>query len=102
MNVLWLSNVLFPEVCTSLGISSPVVGGWMQSGATALLENNPSVKLAVASLYSGKELKCINDYSITYYLIPNKGGDQHYNRALESFFKEINKQFKPDITHIHG
>jgi hypothetical protein len=37
----------------------------------------PSLQLAgPASLYEGKELLCIEKYAMTYYLIPNQGGNQ--------------------------
>lgn len=102
MKVLWLSNVLFPEVCKELNINAPVVGGWMHSGAEMLMNHNPSTKLAVASLYAGEELRCIEKFAIIYYLIPNKGGNQFYNPALEKYYKEITKNYQPDIVHIHG
>lgn len=102
MKVLWLSNVLFPDACKELSIIPPVVGGWMHSEAEMLMNHNPDLNLAVASLYTGKELLCIEKYAITYYLIPNKGGNQTYNLNLEKYFKEITIIFQPDIVHIHG
>lgn len=102
MKVLWLSNVLFPDVCKELNIEAPVVGGWMHSGAEMLINHNPAIKLAVASLYAGEELQCIENYAISYYLIPNKGGNQFYNATLEKYYKAIAANFKPDIVHIHG
>jgi glycosyltransferase involved in cell wall biosynthesis len=102
MKVLWLSNVLFPELCKELNIVAPVVGGWMYSGAEILINNNPDIKLAVASLYPGKELKCIEKYPITYYLIPNQGDNQIYNPNFEKYYLKISETFQPDIVHIHG
>jgi glycosyltransferase involved in cell wall biosynthesis len=102
MKVLWLSNVLFPEVCKELKIETPVVGGWMHSGAEMLMNHNPDIQLAVASLYSGKELKCIKKYYITYYLVPNQGGNQIYNPNFEKYYQKISEKFQPDIVHIHG
>jgi len=102
MNVLWLSNVLFPDVCKELNIIPPSVGGWMHSGATLLIDLNPSIKLAVVCLYSGDKLKYIDNYAISYFLIPETGGNQSYNSKLEKYFKEIKLNFKPDIIHIHG
>ena len=72
MKVLWVSNIIFPEVCNELHMTPPVVGGWMYASALALLENNPHLDLAVASLYSGKELKIVTNYKIQYYLIPKE------------------------------
>jgi len=102
MKVLWITNVLFPDVCAELKIEVPVVGGWMHSGAVMLQNNNHSIQLAVASLYTGTELRCIDKYDITYYLIPSNGGNQNYNHNLETYYKEIHENFKPDIIHIHG
>jgi len=101
MKVLWLSNVIFPEASLELKINAPVVGGWMHSAAIALLESNKEIKLAVVALYPGKVLKCINNYTIQYYLIPTKG-DQRYDVILESYYQRINEEFTPDLVHIHG
>lgn len=37
MKVLWVSNIIFPEVCNELHMTPPVVGGWMYASALALL-----------------------------------------------------------------
>lgn len=102
MKVLWLSNVLFPDVCQEMKIEVPNISSWVYSGAIALMDANPEIELAVAALYSGKELRCISNYRITYYLIPNKGGDIKYNHKLEPYYEEITFRFSPDIIHIHG
>jgi glycosyltransferase involved in cell wall biosynthesis len=102
MKVLWISNVLFPDVCNELKVDHPIVGGWMYAGAKTLIEVNSKIELAVASLYNGEQLKFIEKYFINYYLIPNKGVNGHYNPALEKYFAEIISRFKPDIIHIHG
>lgn len=101
MKVLWVSNIIFPEVCNELHMTPPVVGGWMYASALALLENNPHLDLAVASLYSGKELKIVTNYKIQYYLIPQIKGNQCYNKEWEQYFKQIEEHFTPDIIHIH-
>jgi glycosyltransferase involved in cell wall biosynthesis len=102
MKVLWISNGMFPEACRELHIDEPALGGWMYSGAMALLETNPAIELAVAALYSGKEFKCIDKYKIKYYLIPSKGGNKKYNALLEPYLKRIKSEFNPEIVHIHG
>jgi glycosyltransferase involved in cell wall biosynthesis len=102
MKVLWLSNVLFPDVCKELNIIPPSVGGWMHSGATLLIDLNPGIKLAVACLYSGDKLKYIDNYAISYFLIPDSWDIHSYNSKIEKYFEEIKLNFKPDIIHIHG
>lgn len=102
MKVLWLSNGILPEACKELNLPVPALGGWMHSAANALIEINPAIKLAVAALYNGTELKCIDKYKIRYYLIPSKGGNKNYNPLLEPHLKSIENEFNPDLIHIHG
>ncbi|QVY66626.1 glycosyltransferase family 4 protein [Polaribacter sp. Q13] len=94
MKVLWITNTLFPDVCKELGISSPVVGGWMYAGAKSMLEENKKIKLSVATLYNGSDLKILNRGNITYFLLPNK--------ELEKYWRLVKENFLPDIIHIHG
>ena len=37
MKILWLSNIIFPQLCREIGLNPPVGGGWIQSGAEALI-----------------------------------------------------------------
>ena len=69
MKILWLSNVLFPEVCDEMNIEKPVLGGWMHSAAMALWNVNSNIQLAVASVYEGNEFRIIDKFNITYYII---------------------------------
>nr|AOE12624.1 glycosyl transferase family GT4 [uncultured bacterium] len=101
MKVLWLSNVLFPEVCKVLGVKVPVVGGWMYSGAKALLKESSELQLGIISFYDGHDLKIIDKKPVTYYLVPKKN-IASYVGGVEECFVEIKKEFKPNITHIHG
>jgi glycosyltransferase involved in cell wall biosynthesis len=102
MKVLWVSNVIFPEVCQELQMAVPTVGGWMQSGAFALLKANPDISLTVVALYKGPKVININKYKIDYFLVPDLGGNQVYDSQIEGYFKEINNIKIPDIVHIHG
>lgn len=86
MKVLWISNIIFPDLCNKLGIAAPVVGGWMQAGAKSLLAKDKSIKLAVASFYGGKELQVVEDFAIRYYLVPEKVTKcKPYDQDLELF-----------------
>jgi glycosyltransferase involved in cell wall biosynthesis len=100
MKVLWVSNVLFPDVCKELKVETPVVGGWMYAGAKALLNENKELKLAVASAYNGDDLKIIDKFNITYYLFPKRAYSN--KNKLEEYLKRIKDHFIPNLTHIHG
>jgi len=101
MKILWITNTLFPDVCHSLGIKTPVVGGWMYASATAILDKKPSIKLAVASFYNGSEIKTIESKEILYYLLPKKTNIT-YDSGLEKYWRQIKNEFSADIIHIHG
>lgn len=102
MKVLWLSNVLFPEVCEKLNVPTLVVGGWMYSGAKALLKYNPEIKLAVAANYIGTDFKVIEGKYITYYLIPISIKKSKSLEHFEIYYKRLIENFNPEIVHIHG
>jgi len=102
MKLLWITNTLFPDVCQELGIDSPVIGGWMYSGAKALLNEDETIQLAVATLYNGKEIKTLYLNGIYYFLLPRKKQNDNYDKKLEKYWESIGSQFRPDVVHIHG
>jgi len=102
MKILWLSNAPFPEACNELKIKPPAMGGWMHSGAKALLSANAGIKLGVIALYQGTELKVIDKYEIKYFLVPSVKGKSQYSIETEKHLQNINRLFDPDLVHIHG
>lgn len=101
MKILWITNILFPDICKELGMQAPVAGGWMYSCAKSLIAE-PNIELAVATVYKGKDLKKINVNNITYFLIPYNGKNTKYCSKLETYWKLIQQESKPDVVHIHG
>lgn len=102
MKVLWITNISFPDVCEVMSLPVPYLGGWMYSSAKELLSINSTIKLAVASIYMGKELKTIEVNSIVYYLLPIKKMPVLYSSSLEDYWRIIKNEFAPDVVHIHG
>lgn len=101
MKILWITNIILPPVCKKLGLPEPVMGGWMYSLLASLIQESDA-QFAVATLYSGTELKKIEVDKVTYYLLPNKGTNFRYNPTLEIFWQQINHEFNPNIVHLHG
>jgi glycosyltransferase involved in cell wall biosynthesis len=101
MKILWITNVLFPDICEVIGIAPPVTGGWMKSSAQAILNLDNGVELAVASLYGNKFRKEVIK-EVTYYCLPFDFYNIKYNASEEETWKKIAMDFKPDIIHIHG
>ncbi len=104
MRVLWITNILLPDICEYLGKKTPVVGGWMNSSLSAIRDIDNSIHFAVASIYPGDTLLEEKIKGVTYYCIPYKGGQPpiEYDNIFEKYWIEIKKRFQPDIVHIHG
>ena len=95
MNILWVVNTIFPAPAKHLGLTPPVLGGWMYSMA-ADLASQGKVNLAVATVYDGNVLKSFNIDGITYYLLPRVAKNQ------KSGWLSIVNEFNPIMAHIHG
>jgi glycosyltransferase involved in cell wall biosynthesis len=100
MNVLWITNTIFPAPSSALGLPAPVVGGWMY-GLAMRVSASPAIRLAVATVYSGKDLKNYDIDGVHYYLLSSKSATI-YQKGLEPIWQKVCGEFKPDIIHIHG
>lgn len=101
MKVLWITNAPFPKVSGEIN-SKITIKGWVYSAAEAFVGQHPNIKLAVASFYSGKELRQIELGNTIHYLLPDKVRADAANHKHDSFWLKIKDDFKPDIVHIHG
>lgn len=105
MNVLWITNIVFPEaeqLLTGIG-DLKASGGWMLGAADALLENEVGVELSVASVSTRvNKLTKLQGKKITYYLLPYGKGNQKKNNDYIPYWKQISEELKPDVVHIHG
>ena len=102
MRVIWLVNILFPDVCEALKMPSPVIGGWMYSSAKMLMQHHDGIRLYVVAAYDGGSLKRLERNGITYYLVPGKNKEKKYDASAEKYYKEVYEEVKPDVVHIHG
>ena len=100
MKILWITNTIFPAPSKALGISTPVVGGWMY-GLAKQIAAAKGINLAVAATYSGKNIERFNIENVIYYLLPVNINTK-YQKYLEKYWLKITNEFKPDIVHIHG
>lgn len=101
MKILWIVNMVLPDLAEQLGIKTGSSGTWMIDISRMLSKTN-SVKLAIACVW-GKEFKKLETNNIVYYLLPGNGKNMlFYTRKYEDFWKKINEEFQPDIVHLHG
>ncbi len=102
VRVLWITNILFPDICDRLGVTAPVTGGWMKSSAQALMEYGSGIELAVATLH-GNSYSRVDINGVVYYCLPfNIYALKGYEPAMESYWQQVADDFHPDIVHIHG
>jgi glycosyltransferase involved in cell wall biosynthesis len=104
MKVLWITNILLPDICEYLGKEPPVLGGWMNASLSAIIGIDSSVSIAVASIYDGNKLIEKEIKGVTYYCLPNRNGRRptEYDSNFEIFWLEIKRKLEPDVVHIHG
>ena len=103
MRVLWITNIVFPSIAEQLGMPKVVVGGWMYSAAKSLIEEDPTLQLAVATVYPGDTFVDQELDGIRYFILPLKGASNlKYNKSLEKYWRDINDAFAPDCVHLHG
>lgn len=103
MKVLWISNILFPQLCQHLGFPIPYVGGWMEAAALNLLQIEPTLKLAVVSFWQKDETKTLDIGKMRFYIVPERAKNRTcYDKSVEMHLLRIKNDFHPDLVHIHG
>jgi glycosyltransferase involved in cell wall biosynthesis len=95
MRVFWSVNLLLPDIAQAEGLPVYPLGGWLV-GLSSVLAGREDIKLAIAALYPGKQLKKRELNNIIYYLIPKN------KKNLSVNWKLALDEFRPEIIHIHG
>lgn len=104
MNILWITNILFPEASSKLTGQKELkaTGGWLL-GAAKMLEQIDGINLSVAAVSPlVNKLEIVKGEKITYYVLPYGKGNLTYNKEYESSWKEVKDIVKPDVVHLHG
>lgn len=100
MRVLWITNILLPEMCELLHVRKTVIGGWMESSAKQIAKS-PEIELAIATTTNQRKLRYCYHNSVHYFFLPYSG-KHRYNKKLEKEWLKVKEEFCPDIVHIHG
>ncbi|MFK4785464.1 glycosyltransferase family 4 protein [Fusobacterium sp. MFO224] len=102
MKILWVVNIVMPEVANLLKEKVNPFGGWLVNSSKNLSEEE-GIELTVAFPYKGiKKSLNLKGKKINYY--PFKAfKDRDKNRIKkDEVLMEILKKEKPDIVHIYG
>ncbi len=100
--ILWLNNLVMPNMAESFGIKPGISGGWTVGLFSAVKATN-SVDLIVVFPMYGKTgvLKRDKDGTV-YYGVGVSLDYQNYHTETEAHFKEIIKTEQPDMVHVFG
>lgn len=100
MKILWIVNLLLPQLTEKLGFINHHSGTWLFEWSKKLSESNN--EFAVACVFGDKYQKIINK-NITFYLLPGNGKNMlFYTKKYEKIWKKIINDFKPSLINIHG
>lgn len=101
MKVLWIVNMVMPELAEHLHVKTSPSGTWLVDISRMLAESGKA-DLAIACVH-GREYRKIQLNGITFYLLPGTGKDMlFYRKRFEPVWRKIAKEFKPDLVHLHG
>ena len=96
MKILWLVNIVMPELAEHLGRTPSVFGGWLTGAMHAVRKSGHELVIcttepntAAAGRYEVK--------GVTYYISP-----QVDIQTMQKAFREILDAEKPDVVHLYG
>ena len=95
MKILWLVNIVMPELAEHLGRNPSVFGGWLTGAMNAVLESGHDLIICTTERRADVLHETIG--SVGYYLVPNGTVD-----SMEAHFRVILREEQPDIVHIYG
>lgn len=102
IKVLWLANIVLPELYPVIGLTGTMnMGGWL-TGAWNELKKIDDISLGICCpIYSEKCMKDGENENYKYYSFHFCGGEETIKDKKERFC-EILKDFIPDVIHIWG
>ena len=104
MRILWLCNIILPEVMEQIGKKPTPIGGWLTGMLEGILSCGSKVEIEIC-------MPCtwIDEVSVSataryrYYLFPCTRKDiYNFNVKIEQCFENVLSQSRPDIIHIWG
>lgn len=103
MKVLWLTNIILPEIANQISAPKPCGGGWIVGMANQITRIN-DVSLSVCfPIMNSHKIITGKLNNIAFYGFPNDNAlPTVYNEKVEICLKKIINKAKPDIIHIYG
>ena len=95
MKILWLVNIVMPELAEYLGRTPSVFGGWLTGAMNAVRAASHDLIICTTESRTGILHVTVGD--IAYYIVPSGTVD-----SMEPYFSKILQAEQPDIVHIYG
>ena len=95
MKILWLVNIIMPELAEHLGRKPSVFGGWLTGAMNAVREAGH--ELVICATEPRADVLCSNVSGVRYYVVPSGSIGE-----METHFQAILQQETPDVVHIFG
>ena len=95
MKVLWLVNIIMPELAEHLGRKPSVFGGWLTGAMNAVREAGH--ELVICATENRPDVQCCDVSGVRYYIAPNGSVEE-----MEACFRAIVQREMPDVVHIYG
>lgn len=101
MRVLWLCNIVLPELSEEFGFKKVQAGGWL-SGMWEQLKQKKDLDLAICVPIRDKNRMKDGEYlGYRYYSFQTIKKEEEMGNGIDRFY-EILCNYKPDIIHIWG
>lgn len=95
MKILWLVNIIMPELAVHLGRKPSVFGGWLTGAMNAVREAGH--ELVICATENRLDVQCCDVSGVRYYIAPNGSVEE-----MEAHFRAILQREMPDVVHIYG
>ena len=95
MKILWLVNIIMPELAEHLGRKPSVFGGWLTGAMNAVRAAGHELVVCATELRA--DVLCSDVSGVRYYVVPSGSIGE-----MEAQFRAIFQQEKPDVVHIYG
>ena len=96
MKILWLCNLILPEISKSLGLSVPVTGGWLDITSKLISEKEDMSLYVCAPKGNAQTAPNGKAGKIEYFLFSDS------EKSSSSYFVDVINKVNPDIIHIFG
>lgn len=94
MKILWLVNIIMPELAEHLGKKPSVFGGWLTGAMNAVRDSGNELVICTTV---NNNVGCYDINGVRYYVC--KTADVP---SMQKEFKEILEAEKPDVVHLYG